>query len=94
MSCGSFAPTSFVSSDGIYYAEKAPAETKSTLYYKNYFKEKEIEFENKFNNDTLIVTNNDFVNSTQITYTESNAAWGDIPDDVTITFDMFRQLIS
>ena len=42
MSCGSFAPTSFVSSDGIYYAEKAPAETKSTLYYKNYFKEKEI----------------------------------------------------
>ena len=38
MSCGSFAPTSFVSSDGIYYAEKAPAENKSTLYYKNYFK--------------------------------------------------------
>ncbi len=25
--CGSFAPTSFVSSDGIYSAEKAPAET-------------------------------------------------------------------
>jgi hypothetical protein len=89
--CGSFAPTSFVSSDGIYSAVKATAETKSTLYYKNYFKEKEIEFENKYYNDT-IVTNNDFVNSTQITYTKSNAAWGDIPDDVTITFDMFDNL--
>ena len=91
MGCGSFGPTSFVSSDGIYYAEKAPAETKSTLYYKNYFKEKEIEFENRFNTDTLI-TNSDFVNSSQITYNESNAAWGEIPNTVTITFDMFDNL--
>ena len=58
--------------------------SKST-FYQNYFENKKIEFENKFNlNDSESDT---FINSSDISYSNSSPGWGQIPDDRTYTFD-------
>ena len=85
ISCGSFNPTNLVSSDGIYEIESQEVEGSKSTFYQNYFENKKIEFENKFNlNDSESDT---FINSSEITYSNSSPGWGQIPDDRTYTFD-------
>ena len=87
ISCGSFSPTNLVSSDGIYEIESQEVEGSKSTFYQNYFENKKIEFENKFNlNDSESDT---FINSSDISYSNSNPGWGQIPDDRTYTFDLF-----
>lgn len=87
ISCGSFSPTNLVSSDGIYEIESQEVEGSKSTFYQNYFENKKIEFENKFNlNDSESDT---FINSSDISYSNSSPGWGQIPDDRTYTFDLF-----
>ena len=87
ISCGSFNPTNLVSSDGIYEIESQEVEGSKSTFYQNYFENKKIEFENKFNlNDSESDT---FINSSDISYSNSSPGWGQIPDDRTYTFDLF-----
>lgn len=86
ISCGSFSPTNFISSDGIYEIESQEVEGDKSTFYQNYFENKKIEFENKFDlNDS---ESNDFISSADIAYSNSNPGWGQIPDDRTYTFDL------
>jgi hypothetical protein len=87
ISCGSFGPTSFVSSDGIYSNKKSSDNETQSNYYKNYFEEKKLDLNNNLNSDLL--NGNDFINSSDITYSNSNPGWGDIPDNQYINIDMF-----
>ena len=48
LSCGSFSPSSFVSSDGLYQSQEVVSESNNGEFYKNYFKEKELELENNY----------------------------------------------
>jgi len=89
LSCGSFSPSSFVSSDGIYQSQEVVAETNNGEFYKNYFKEKELELENNYELITESL-DTDFISSSDIAYTENNARWGDIPDTKTLVFDFSR----
>ena len=87
ISCGSFSPTNLVSSDGIYEIESQEVEGNKSTFYQNYFENKKIEFENKFNlNDSESDT---FINSSDISYSNSSPGWGQIPDDRTYTFNLF-----
>ena len=87
ISCGSFSPTNLVSSDGIYEIESQEVEGSQSTFYQNYFENKKIEFENKFNlNDSESDT---FINSSDISYSNSSPGWGQIPDDRTYTFNLF-----
>lgn len=87
ISCGSFSPTNLVSSDGIYRIESQEVEGSKSTFYQNYFENKKIEFENKFNlNDSESDT---FINSSDISYSNSSPGWGQIPDDRTYTFNLF-----
>ena len=87
ISCGSFSPTNLVSSDGIYEIESQEVEGSKSTFYQNYFENKKIEFENKFNlNDSESDT---FINSSDISYSNSSPGWGQIPDDRTYTFNLF-----
>ena len=89
LSCGSFSPSSFVSSDGIYQSQEVISETNNGEFYKNYFKEKELELENNYELITESL-DTDFISSSDIAYTENNARWGDIPDTKTLVFDFSR----
>ena len=87
ISCGSFSPTNLVSSDGIYGIESQEVEGSKSTFYQNYFENKKIELENKFNlNDS---ESDIFINSSDISYSNSSPGWGQIPDDRTYTFDLF-----
>ena len=87
ISCGSFSPTNLVSSDGIYEIESQEVEGGKSTFYQNYFENKKIEFENKFNlNDS---ESDIFINSSDISYSNSSPGWGQIPDDRTYTFNLF-----
>ena len=89
MSCGSFSPSSFVSSDGIYQSQKSVSETNNGEFYKNYFKDKELELENNYELITESL-DSDYISSNDIAYSENNARWGDIPDKKTLVFDFSR----
>ena len=39
LSCGSFSPSSFVSSDGLYQSQEVVSESNNGEFYKNYFRE-------------------------------------------------------
>jgi len=89
LSCGSFSPSSFVSSDGLYQSQEVVSESNNGEFYKNYFKEKELELENNYELITESL-DTDFISSSDIAYTENNARWGDIPDTKTLVFDFSR----
>jgi len=78
ISCGSFNTSSFVSSDGLYSDESTTKSKIQSSYYKNYFQEKINEFENNIYPDTTSLSN--YINSSDISYTNSKPSWGDISD--------------
>lgn len=88
-SCGSFSPNSFVSSEGIYQNQEVFSETNNGEFYKNYFREKELELKNNFE-FIKESSNSEYISSSDIAYTENNAMWGDIPDTKTLVFDFSR----
>lgn len=85
VSCGSFNTSSFVSSDGLYSDESTTKSKIQSSYYKNYFQEKINEFEKNIYTDTISLSN--YVNSSNISYTNSKPSWGDIPDKKTININ-------
>ena len=86
--CGPFNSIESFESDGIYDNNNIKVnQNNNSTYYKNYFDQKYLEygFDNKIN-DSILTDISNYSSNTNISYNNSNGAWGDNPDSVNIIF--------
>ena len=86
--CGPFNSIESFESDGIYDNNNIKVnQNNNSTYYKNYFDQKYLEygFDNKIN-DSILTDISNYSSNTNISYNDSNGAWGDNPDSVNIIF--------
>ena len=92
VSCGSFDSSSLLSSDGIYAGNKSSSETlkPKSDYFKNYFNDEASKYNFSISDSDSLNLDSFLISSNDITYSDNNPSWGDIPNSVDYVLDYRR----
>ena len=91
-SCGSFDSSSLVSSDGIYAGNENNLETikPKSDYFKNYFSDEANKYDLNLSQNDSLNLDSFLISSEDISYSNNNPGWGDIPNSVDYVIDYNR----